>query len=84
MTEWRLQDAKNKFSALVNAAMAGDPQRVTKRGKPAVVVLSETEYERLCRAEKSNAPTFADLLLKIPQDDQEFERIPMEHRQLDW
>ena len=36
MTEWPLQDAKNKFSAVVEAAVAGHPQRVTKRGKPAV------------------------------------------------
>ena len=49
MTEWPLQDAKNKFSALVNAALAGEPQRVTRHGQPAVVVLATEEYERLCR-----------------------------------
>ena len=38
MTEWSLQDAKNRFSAVVDAAVGGDPQRVTRRGKPAVVV----------------------------------------------
>ena len=36
---WTLQDAKNRFSAVVDAAMAGQPQQVTRRGKPAVVVL---------------------------------------------
>ena len=50
--EWPLQDAKNKFSALVNAALAGAPQRVTRRGQPAVVVvLAAEEYERLCLLE---------------------------------
>ena len=39
MTEWPLQDAKDRFSAVVDAAVAGDPQRVTRRGKPAVVEL---------------------------------------------
>ena len=73
MNEWPLQDARNKLSAVVNAAVAGDPQRVTRRGKPAVVVLSVEEYERLCRLEKAKAPTFTDLLLAIPQDDEEFE-----------
>ena len=75
MAKWPLQDAKNRFSALVDAAMAGEPQRVTRRGKPAVVVLATDEYERLRRLEKSKAPTFADLLLEIPQDDGEFERL---------
>ena len=73
MNEWPLQDARNKFGAVVDAAVAGEPQRVTRRGKPAVVVLSVEEYERLCRLEKAKAPTFTDLLLAIPQDDEEFE-----------
>ena len=37
---WTLQDAKNKFSSVVDAALAGAPQEVSRRGKPAVVVLS--------------------------------------------
>ena len=49
MTTWQLQDAKNRFSAVVDAALAGEPQQVTRRGKPAVVVLAVSEYERLCR-----------------------------------
>ncbi len=55
MTEWAIQDAKNKFSALVNAALAGEPQRVTRRGQPAVIVIAAEEYERLCQAEKAGA-----------------------------
>ena len=84
MAEWALQDAKNKFSALVNAALAGEPQRVTQRGQPAVVVLAEDEYERLCRMEKSNASTLGELLLEIPQDDQEFERLSLPERPLNF
>ncbi|MYA59108.1 MAG: type II toxin-antitoxin system Phd/YefM family antitoxin [Chloroflexi bacterium] len=82
MTDWQLQDAKNRFSAVVDAALAGSPQSVTRRGKPAVVVLAAEEYERLCRLEKANAPTFAELLLEIPQDDLEFERMPLSDRSL--
>ena len=84
MTEWPLQDAKNKFSALVNAALAGEPQRVTRRGQPAVVVLASEEYERLCHLEKANAPTLVELLLEIPQDSQEFERLSLPPRPLDF
>ena len=83
MGEWPLQDAKNKFSELVNAALAGEPQRVTRRGRPAVVVLSAEEYERLCLLDESHVPTFTELLLEIPQDDQAFERRNITPRSLD-
>jgi prevent-host-death family protein len=82
MTDWSLQDAKNKFSAVVDAALTGIPQRVTRRGQPTVVVLAVEEYERLCHLEKVNAPSLAELLLAIPQDDQEFERLPLAARPL--
>ncbi len=66
MDTWALQDAKNRFSAVVNAALDGEPQTVTRRGAPAVVVLAVEDYERLCRAEKAGAPDFIQHLLSIP------------------
>ena len=83
MAEWKLQDAKNRFSAVVREAVAGYPQQVTRRGKPAVVVLAVDEYERLRRFEEASAPTFADLLLAIPRDDEEFERLDVDLRPVD-
>lgn len=83
MSQWKLQDAKSRFSELVNDALAGEPQHVTRRGEPAVVVLAVDEYERLRRMERADAPTFAELLLEIPQDDQEFERLAVPARQLE-
>ncbi len=83
MTDWPLQDAKNRFSAVVDAALAGDPQRVTRRGRPAVVVVAVDEYERLRDIEKANAPTFAELLLDIPQDGREFDRLSVPARSPD-
>ena len=80
MTGWSLQDAKNRFSAVVDAAIGGAPQRVTRGGKPAVVVLAADEYERLCSLEKANAPTLAGLLLEIPRDDRDFDRLPVPTR----
>jgi antitoxin Phd len=44
--EWRLADAKNRFSELVTRALAEGPQRV-RRHKDAVVVMAERDYERL-------------------------------------
>ena len=75
MTEWPIQDAKSKFSALVNAALTGELQLVTRRGHPAVVVLAVDEYERLRRLAKTDAPALSELLLEIPQDGQDFERM---------
>ena len=83
MVEWSIQEARRKFSALVDAALAGEPQRVTRRGRPAVVVLAEEEYERLCQLDSAASPSFAELLLEIPQGDQEFERISISLRSLD-
>ena len=60
MAEWPIQDAKNKFTTLVNAALAGEPQRITRRGEPAVVVIAVEEYERLCQAEKAGPPDFIE------------------------
>lgn len=46
MTEWRLADAKNRFSELVSRALVEGPQRV-RRHNSAVVVLAESEYDKL-------------------------------------
>jgi prevent-host-death family protein len=44
--EWRLADAKNRFSELVNRALAEGPQKVRRRGD-AVLVIAQRDYERL-------------------------------------
>jgi antitoxin Phd len=67
---WRLQDAKAQFSALVDNAMRGVPQHVTRSGKRAVVVLSEQDFETLQRsaAGRTQVPlSFIDHLLAIPK-----------------
>ena len=81
---WSLQDAKNGFSAVVAAAIKGAPQTVTKRGIPAVVVLSVAEYQRLTEREAAETPNFVDHLLGIPQDDGSFERGRVKPRNVDF
>ncbi len=63
---WTLQDAKNRFSAVVEAALAGEPQEVSRRGKPAVVVLSVAQYEHLRAAAGAERGSFIDHLLAFP------------------
>lgn len=47
MKEWILQDAKAQFSGLVNDCLTEGPQFVSKHGKPAIVVISQSHYEKL-------------------------------------
>lgn len=47
MKTWQLQEAKAHLSELVKQASSGVPQEITLRGKPAVVVLSTQQYEKL-------------------------------------
>jgi len=49
---WKLEDAKARFSEVVRRARSEGPQRVTVRGKDAVVVISAEELERLLPQEK--------------------------------
>lgn len=82
--KWSLQDAKNRFSAVVDAALAGEPQLVTRHGKPAVVVVAVEAFERLNRLERETAPSFAETLLAMPQDDGSFERSAVRPRDVDF
>ncbi|MBD3787425.1 MAG: type II toxin-antitoxin system Phd/YefM family antitoxin [Sphingomonadales bacterium] len=66
---WTVQDAKNKFSAVVEAALAGQPQEVSRRGKPAVVVVSVEEYHRLLAGAVQARESFAEHLLAFPGED---------------
>ena len=81
---WSVQDAKNKFSSVVDAAMAGEPQMVTRHGKPAVMVVAVDAFERLRRLDRIQAPSFAEVLLTMPQDDGSFERPDVRPRDLEF
>jgi len=80
---WSVQDAKNRFSAVIEAAQR-EPQTVTKHGKPAVVVVDASEFERLRRLERARAPSFADALLAMPQDDGKFPRLKARPRDFEF
>ena len=51
MEHWQLQDAKNRFSEIVNKALRDGPQVVTRRGKKTVVIMSVEQYQNLVRPE---------------------------------
>ncbi|MGH7101491.1 MAG: type II toxin-antitoxin system Phd/YefM family antitoxin [Acetobacteraceae bacterium] len=61
MREIQLRDAKARLSAVVDDAVAGQPQIITRRGKRQAVILSFEEWERLARV-----PSFGRLLMAAP------------------
>ncbi len=64
--DWSLQDAKNRFSEVVQRARREGPQIVTLRRKRAAVVLSATDYDALLASRPSLVD---DLLAGPPWDD---------------
>lgn len=49
MASWALQDAKARFSDVVEQARSKGPQTVTRRGQEAVVVVAVEQYRQLTR-----------------------------------
>ncbi|MFY9676604.1 MAG: type II toxin-antitoxin system Phd/YefM family antitoxin [Terriglobales bacterium] len=60
MASWQLQDAKARFSELVDATIKKGPQVVTRRGIETVVVVPIEEWNRLKAAAR---PGLKELLL---------------------
>ena len=81
MHTWALQDAKARLSELVRLAMEHEPQEITLRGEPAVVVLSREDYDRMTQKKGS----FVDLIRHSPLMDVDIDlnREPSMTRDLD-
>jgi prevent-host-death family protein len=60
---WRLHEAKNRFSEVVELTLNEGPQMVIRRGKEAVVILAVDEYRRLT----GQPPCLIDCLLNAPR-----------------
>jgi antitoxin Phd len=60
MKHWPVQDAKARFSELLDASIRDGPQVVTRRGVETVVVVPVEEWRRLTMA---NRPSLKELLL---------------------
>ena len=67
---WPLQDAKARFSELFTCVFTSGPQRVTRRGKEAIILISEEEYKNL----SGQVPSFVDFLLSAPKADLDLDR----------
>ena len=57
---WQLQEAKNKFSEVVEEALTHGPQIITKRGVETVIVLSYAEYRTMVLNRKKLSTFFRE------------------------
>ena len=60
MTAWPVQDAKARFSELLEACVSKGPQVVTKRGAETAVLVPIKEWKRMSSAAR---PSLKSLLL---------------------
>ncbi|HEV2717282.1 MAG TPA: type II toxin-antitoxin system Phd/YefM family antitoxin [Terriglobales bacterium] len=82
MTQWQVQDAKARFSELLDAALKNGPQVVTRRGIETAVLVPIDEWRRL---RESARPSLKQLLLSptprfdipIPQRGKLRRRLPV-------
>jgi prevent-host-death family protein len=76
---WTVADAKARLSEVIDRAQ-GEPQTITRNGKPSVVIVSVEEWQR----KTARRGSLAEFLLASPLrgSDLDFERMRDEPRDL--
>ncbi len=64
MATWQLQEAKARFSELIDTATEKGPQIITRRGVKAAVIVPFDEWER---DQAANKPSLLEILQSGPQ-----------------
>jgi prevent-host-death family protein len=62
MDDWTVAEAKAKLSEVIERAMSGAPQTITRHGKTAVVVVAADDWKR----QTARQGTLADFLAASP------------------
>jgi prevent-host-death family protein len=68
--KWQIQQAKARFSEMVERALREGPQTVTRHGKPVAVLVKADQYQRL----RAGGKTFKELLASAPLEGLEIRR----------
>jgi prevent-host-death family protein len=63
MHTWQLQEAKSHFSEVVDLTLTEGPQRVTRHGVEAVIIISIADYQKL----SGKKTALLDCLLNAPK-----------------
>ena len=77
---WQLQEAKARFSELVQKALDEGPQTVTRHGRDTVVVLSSEAYRKLCEGR----PSLKEVLMSGPEGELELPPRTVQEREISW
>ena len=56
---WAVAEAKARFSEVIDRALADGPQTITRKGKNAVIVVSDEEWQRKTKRKGNLAEFFA-------------------------
>jgi prevent-host-death family protein len=57
---WQLQEAKSKFSEVVEEALQNGPQVITRHGKETAIVLAYEEYRKMLLSQKKLSEFFRE------------------------
>lgn len=71
MRTYPLNEARAAFSRLVDRALAGEPQRVTRYGKEAVVIVSEADWAKHPRKAGTLGALLADHARRVGAADED-------------
>ena len=71
---WQLQEAKSKFSELVDEAVAHGPQIITRHGVETAILLSYAEYRKLLLSQQPLSAFFRESPLAEVGDELDLKR----------
>jgi prevent-host-death family protein len=69
---WQIQEAKARFSEMVDRALKDGPQTITRRGKVVAVLVPADEYRRL----RTGGKSLKALIAAAPLEGVEITRSP--------
>jgi prevent-host-death family protein len=74
---WQVQQAKNKFSQLVDDAMQDGPQIITRHGVEVAVIISYSEYRKIAALQKNMGKSLTQFFRESPLvgEDLDFSRV---------
>jgi len=77
---WKFTDAKAQLSKVVQRALDGEPQRIVRGGRDAVIVVAEEEYKKATRPRRTVVDLFSALRgidLNLEREDDFGREVPL-------
>ena len=64
--QWQIQEAKARLSEVFRLALSEGPQRVTRHGREAVVIVADQEYQRLRKRQSRARGSLVEFFRQSP------------------